>query len=57
MRTYLKAVVAAVGVLVIAVHAAASDKAISFDEANGLWLALEAVLTAAGVFAVRNDPA
>ncbi len=51
---YLKAVVAAVGVVVMTVTAAASDQAISFDEASGIWLAVAGVLTALGVYAVPN---
>lgn len=57
MGPYLKAVVAAVGAVVMAVTAAASDQAISFDEANGIWLAVIGVLTALGVWATPNRPA
>lgn len=56
MTEYLKAIVAAVGSLAAVVVAAASDKAISFDEANGIWLAVIAVLTAVGVYAAPNRP-
>lgn len=54
---YAKAVIAAVGVLAGLVVAAVSDQAISFDEANGIWLAAVAVLTALGVWRVPNKPA
>lgn len=57
MTQYLKAIVAAVGALVMVVQAAASDQAISFDEANGIWLAVIGVLTAVGVWAAPNRPA
>lgn len=56
MSAYLKTIVAAVGALVLLVVAAASDKAISLDEANGIWLAVIAVATAAGVYAAPNRP-
>jgi hypothetical protein len=52
----LKAVVAAVGAVVMAVTAAASDQAVSFDEANGIWLAVIGALTALGVWAAPNRP-
>lgn len=52
-----KAVAAAVGVLVTLAIAATGDKAISFDEASGLWAALAAVLTVLGVYRVPNKPA
>lgn len=54
MTNYLKAIVAAVGVVVLLVHAAVQDKAISFDEASGVWQALIALATAAGVYSVPN---
>lgn len=54
MSKYLKAAVAAAGAVVMAVTAAVSDKAISFDEANGIWLAVVGVLTALGVYAAPN---
>lgn len=54
MTQYLKAIVAAFGALAMTVTAALSDRAVSLDEANGIWLAVEGVLTAAGVYAVRN---
>jgi hypothetical protein len=57
MAEYLKAVVAAVGALAMVVTVALSDKAISFDEVNGIVLAVVAVLTAAGVWAAPNKPA
>lgn len=56
MAQYLKAVVAAVGALAMSVEAAVSDQAISFKEANGVWLAVLAVLTAVGVYALPNKP-
>lgn len=56
MSNYLKSIVAAVGVVVMTVYVAAQDKAISFDEANGIVLAVVGVLTAAGVYSVRNTP-
>ncbi len=52
----LKAVVAAVGILITLGYAAAQDKAISFDELEGLWLALLGLGTAVGVYAVPNKP-
>lgn len=57
MTQYLKAIVAAVGSLATVVVAAASDQAISFDEANGIVVAALAVLTAIGVYAAPNRPA
>lgn len=56
MTEYLKAIVAAVGSLAAVIVAAASDKAISLDEANGIWLAVIAALTAVGVYAAPNRP-
>jgi len=53
---YAKALVAAAGSVVVLAIAAMSDKAITFDEANGIWLAIVAALTTAGVFAVKNRP-
>lgn len=50
----LKAVVAAVGALIMVITAATADQAISLDEARGIWLAVEGILTAIGVYAVRN---
>jgi hypothetical protein len=57
MAQYLKAIVAAVGALAMTVTAAISDEAISFDEANGIIVALLAVATAVGVYAAPNKPA
>lgn len=57
MAEYLKAIVAALGALAMTVTTVLSDKAISFDEANGVLLAVIAVLTAAGVYAAPNRPA
>lgn len=54
MLEYAKSIVAALGGLLMVATAAWSDKAISFDEANGIWLAVLAVLTTAGVYGVRN---
>lgn len=51
-----KAIVTAIGGLVILVYVAVQDKAISLDEANGIGLAVLAVLTVAGVYAVPNRP-
>lgn len=56
MAEYLKAIVAALGALAMTVTTVLSDQAISFDEANGVWLAVLAVLTAAGVYAAPNRP-
>lgn len=53
---YLKAIVAAVGALAMTVTAALSDEAVTFDEANGVLLAVLAVATAVGVYAVPNKP-
>lgn len=53
---YLKAIVAAIGALAMTVTAALSDKAVSFDEANGILLAVLAVATAVGVYAAPNQP-
>lgn len=52
----LKAVVAAVGGVVLLVYIAMQDKAISFDEANGIIAAVLVALTAAGVYSARNKP-
>jgi hypothetical protein len=54
---YAKAVVAAVGVVVMVVVAALGDQAVSLDEAKGIWLAVLGVLTAIGVYAAPNKPA
>ena len=54
MLEYAKSIVAAVGGLVMLVYVAIQDEAITFDEANGIWLAVLAVLTTAGVYGVRN---
>lgn len=56
MLDKLKAVAAAVGGVVMLVYAAVQDEAISFDEANGIWLAVLGVLTVLGVYAVPNKP-
>lgn len=56
MSQYLKAVVAAVGLLATVGYAATRDKAISLDEAEGLWTAILGVLTALGVYAAPNRP-
>lgn len=57
MGAYLKAIVAAVGVLALVVHAAVADQSLSLDEAQGIWQAVLAVLTAVGVYSVPNRPA
>lgn len=54
MTQYLKAIVAALGALAMTVTAALSDRAVSFDEANGILLAVLAVATAVGVYAAPN---
>lgn len=51
---YAKAVVSAVGAVVILVIAAVSDEAISFDEASGIWAALAALVTVIGVYGTPN---
>jgi len=51
-----KAVVAAVGGVVLLVYIAMQDKTISFDEANGIIAAVLVVLTAVGVYEVKNKP-
>lgn len=56
MTQYLKAIVAALGALAMTVTAAISDEAVSLDEANGIVLAVLAVLTAVGVYAAPNRP-
>lgn len=56
MTNYLKAIVAAVGVAAMVVHAAVADQSLSLDEAQGIWQAVLAVLTAVGVYSVRNSP-
>lgn len=56
MAQYLKAIVAAVGALAMTVTAALSDRAVSFDEANGIIVALLAAATAVGVYAAPNKP-
>lgn len=57
MRNYAKALVAAVGAVALLVHAAVQDKAISFDEASGIWQAVIAAATALGVYSVPNRTA
>jgi hypothetical protein len=53
---YAKSIVAAVGAVAAAVQLAVADQAVSFDEANGIWLAITGLLTVLGVYAVRNAP-
>jgi hypothetical protein len=48
---YLKAIVSAVGGIALLGYVAWQDKAISLDEAEGIWAAVIAALTVAGVYA------
>jgi len=55
-----KAVVAVIGgALTVAqlVQAALVDQSVSIDEARGIWVAVTAALTAAGVYWFKNEEA
>lgn len=54
---YAKSVAAAVGTFATLVSAVLADNAVSLDELDGLRTAGLAVLTVAGVYAVKNKPA
>ena len=49
-----KALVAAVGGIVILVQLALADEAFSFDEASGIWTAIIAAITTLGVYPTPN---
>lgn len=57
-KAWAAGVVVAVGQVVAAVQLAVADEAISFDEAQGIWLlvteAATVVFTAVAVFRTRN---
>jgi len=61
LKAFVAAIVTAVGGIVALLQVTLSDKAISLDEANGLWLAVTAALTtiaaAYGVWRAPNKPA
>ena len=59
-KAWVAGLVAAVGQVLMLWQVAAADKAISFDEAKGIWLAVTAVgtvlVSAVAVFKKRNAP-
>lgn len=60
-KAWVAGVVVAIGQVVTAVQVASADKAISFDEARGIWLlvvqAATVVVAVVAVFRKRNAPA
>lgn len=60
-KAWAAGVVVAVGNVVTLIQVAAADKAISLDEANGIYIAVTEALTVLGaavvVFKTRNRPA
>jgi len=60
-KALVAAAVSAVFGVIAVVQVAVADKAISLDEANGIWLAVTlaagAIATAYGVWRTRNKPA
>lgn len=60
-KAWVAGVVVAIGQVVTAVQVASADKAISFDEARGIWLlvvqAATVIAAVVAVFKKRNAPA